>query len=139
MSGSNRQILELAKQGLTAPEIASSLGYDVEAVEFVLTNDAQVANELERCVVSKLENSFAQLEDMAVKTVKEIMQFGDKDSTRLSAATLVIDQRLGLKKPKQSVVVFNIGSINETIRQVKERRRQLEQGSIEVDSKLVAA
>jgi len=67
--------------------------------------------------------------------MKEVMLGGDKDSVRKSAAEYVLDQRLGLKKPKATVNVFNIVDFNERLKEVKERRRQLEERTIEVEGK----
>lgn len=139
MSGSNRQILELFKAGLTAPEIAQSLGYEVEAVEFVLKNDSEIQTEIEKAEINKLESEFEQLEKLAFTTVKSILQSGDKDSARLAAAAYVLDQRLGLKKPKSLEVTFKISDFNDRLKLVKQRREQLEQECIDVESKLVAA
>jgi len=137
MSGANIQILELAKKGLSAAEIAEALGYEVEAVEFVLQHDAEIARELEKVGYNKVEAEFATLEDIAIRTLKELLLNGENDGVRMKATAYVMDQRLGLKKPKQEINVFNVCDFNDRLKAVRERRQQLEQSAIDVESKLV--
>jgi hypothetical protein len=127
MSGIERQITELAKQGFTADEIAGSLKYDIGVVATVLTRNGEVRNELEKSMpTDRLEKEFTGLEQLAMNTIKEIIQYGDKDSVRLAAATYVTDQRLGLKKPKATTINFNVFDLNERLREVRARKNAME-------------
>ncbi len=140
MSLDNRQILELARQGLSAQEIADALGYDVEAVSFVLVNDREVSSKIEKADTNKLEAEFQSLEELALATLKSVMVDDEaKASTRLNAATYVIDQRLGLKAPKTLNMTFNIVEFNDRLREVKRRKAELEAVTVESTRKLIAA
>lgn len=137
MSGSNIQIVELYKQGLTVAEIAESLGYDVEAVQFVLNNDMEVQKAVELANEDRLEVEFSSLETIALRTMRELLTGADKDSVRMAAAAYVMDQRLGLKKPRVDThITFNISDFNKRLEAVKERRRQLEEATIPVASQV---
>ncbi len=144
MSGQNQQILALFKQGLSAAEIAEGLGYDVETVEFVLKNDKEMVREIQKFsaeAASRLDETFADLEPLAVATMKELLQNAEKESVQFAAAQYVMDQRLGLKKPARQTVVLNVVDINERFQRMKERRRQLQEGAIDIDAatKTIAA
>jgi hypothetical protein len=140
MSGSNRQILELAKQGLNAAEIAEALGYEVEAVAFVLMHDAEIQEALAKVEVNKLDKEFELLEDLAIRTLKSIMENGERDRDRKGAACYVLDQRLGLKQPKQPInVTLNIPDINGKLQQIRDRKRELDARCVEVEAKLVSS
>ncbi len=140
MSLDNRQILELARQGLSAQEIADALGYDVEAVSFVLVNDREVASKIERADTNKLEAEFQSLEDLAIGAIREVLTDSDvKASTKMNAAAYVLDQRLGLKAPKTLNMTFNIVEFNDRLREVKRRKAELEAVTVESTSKLIAA
>jgi len=137
MTCNNIQILEAYKQGLSPDEIAQALGYDVQAVLAVLQFDDEMRAEIQKHE-SRLEGEFAALEDVALRTLKTLLTDADKDSVRMAAAAYVMDQRLGLKKPRLDAhISLNIGSINERLVSVRQRKKELEDSCIEVESKLV--
>ena len=82
MSGSNKQILELYKQGLTAAEIADSLRYEVEAVAFVLTHDQEIQREIEKADCDKLDAEFGALEKLALGAIKDTILYGENEYAR---------------------------------------------------------
>lgn len=145
MSGDNRQICELAKRGLTADEIAASLGYDVEAVEFVLKNDPSVARELEVAndkslvaggVEAKIDKDFNRILPRAQAVIEDLLDNAENESVKANLAKFIVSQQLGLMKPKVSVNVFNIGDFNARLKQVNEQhaRVMLENKIIDVPS-----
>lgn len=138
MSSDNKQILELAKQGLTAAEIAISLNYDVEAVELVLSSDKEVAKELEKFNVDRvqaMDSSLDKLRDKSVTVLEEIMTDPyEKGSVRATIAIFVAEHQLGLKKPRLTVNNLTIFDINERMLAVKQRKAILDQKVIEVEA-----
>jgi len=139
MSGRDTQIFELARQGLNAAEIAQALNYDTEVIEYVLANNVEIQNALVEAKANVMDSEFAMLEKLAFRTLKDVMSNGEKDSVRLAAAEYVIDQRLGLKKPKVEINVFSVPDFNEKLRLVRERRKELEANCVEVEANVVAA
>jgi hypothetical protein len=66
-----------------------------------------------------LEPEFARLENDALQTLHSVMLGGENESARVKAATYVMDQRLGLKKPQRNIT-FNIAELNLKLRQARE-------------------
>ena len=112
VSGANRQILELAKAGLCAEEIAQALGHEVGAVELVLSADLEVSRELD------MDGEFSNLTKAAFQTLQQVMLGGENESARVKAASYVLDYKCGLKKPAKNVT-FNIAELNLKLREAR--------------------
>jgi hypothetical protein len=139
MTAANLQITQLAKQGLTAAEIAEALGYDVETVGFVLTADSEVVKELENARVEKAEDNrlgkaFNALEETAFKVMKALLTNAEKETVQADMAKYVIDHQLGLKRPPQLRISVDVSTFNERLLLAKKRKQELEQGSILIES-----
>lgn len=132
MSNQNIQILELAKQGLTAVEIAEALGYSVEDVEYVLKFDQEMVKALEKHE-TKIDNAreaadleLGKLAPLAYKVMKELIIGAEKDSVRADLCKFVTEHQLGLKQPKQEQTINNMVIFNQRLEQARERRRALD-------------
>lgn len=136
MTNRNRQIAELMKQGLNAAEVAQALDYPVEFVEAVLITDEEVKKSVERAGRDKINAEFSSITQLAVETMKELMEGANKESVRFAATAYILDQQLGLKEPKTQIQIFTAQNFNDRIRMVKERKRELEERCIEVESKV---
>jgi hypothetical protein len=143
MTTANRQVLDLRDQGLEAHEIAQALGYSVEAVEMVIKmyddESVQAVKAGHGEPETPLEREFQKLELDAIRTLKEVMLNGDKDSARIAAAGYVLDQRLGLKKPKAADVTINVFDFNERIAKARARREAIDVAIVTSDKQLTAA
>lgn len=140
MSGATRQIAELLKQGLGYTEVAEALGMTVDdVIKLAGPNNGEVGKELEESRRVQLDTELENLQEAAIRVMHDVMTNGERDRDRLRAAEYVVDHGLGLKKPKADIKVFAVVDFNKRLEQVKERRRQLEQGSIPVDATLEAA
>lgn len=124
MTDANRQILNLAKEGLSASEIASALGYEEESVAIVLMQSPLKVNELTleagEGSMEDLEVRFARMQVNAMKTIEVLMMQSEDESIRAKLAMYVADQRLGLKKPVKAGNVINIVNIENSLRKAKE-------------------
>ena len=101
MTTANIQILELAKQGLTAAEIAEALNYDVDTVGFVLANDTEVSKALEKHGIeveqdrnNRLGKAFDALEDTAFKVMKGLLTNAEKETVQADMAKYILDHNL---------------------------------------------
>lgn len=138
MSCDNRQIVELFKQGMTAAEIALSLGYDVAAVEYVLTHDAEAIAELKKVALQvkptfSLDEAYQAAQEVAFNKMRELMVSAESDKAQLQAAAYILDGAQGLKKPKvvQNTVV-QINNFNEILAEVKRRKKEMDDKLIEI-------
>jgi hypothetical protein len=105
----------------------------------VLENDAEIQRELAKVPANKLDREFELLEELAVRTLRNVMENGERDRDRLRAVEYTLDQRLGLKQPRQPInVTLNIPDINDKLKLVRERKRELEERCVEVEAKLVS-
>lgn len=135
MSNQNIQILELAKQGLTAVEIAEALGYAVEDVEYVLKFDPEMVKALDKAqVVGENRKVAADIEldalaPLAFRVMKELIIGAEKDSVRADMVKFVVEHQLQLKEPKQDIVVNNIAIFNDRLIKSRERRKQIEEAN----------
>lgn len=145
MTPDTKQVVELAKMGLSAVEIAESLGYEVSIVEALIAANTEVRRELQiveaRKSISEIEEtelSFKDLEPLATAVLRDILSDTSvKDSVRADIAKYVKDQRLGLKKPKQLVINLNAGDFNERMRIARARKEELAK-TIEVVTEVAA-
>lgn len=129
MSPENSQIVQLAKAGLTAEEIAQSLGYNVDAVAYVLANDPGVNKAISRTPAAKnIGDQISEMREDALATLREVMTSQEeKGSVRAEAAKYVLDHELGLKKPKaEGNTTINVFDFNSALARVRERRQQIE-------------
>lgn len=133
MSNQNIQILELAKQGLTAAEIAEALGYSIEDVEYVLKFDPEMTKALEKAnVVAENRKVVADIEldklaPLAYKVMKELIIGAEKDNVRADLVKFVVEHQLSLKEPKKEQTTNTVIVFNERLIAARERRTQLEQ------------
>lgn len=132
MTNENIQILNALKEGLTPAEVAQSLGHDIEVIEYVVKTNGEMGVELAKDKLNKaqrVEDKLGALEDLAIGTIKQILQCGDKDSTRLAASIEVLDTIRGLKQPKNPVTVNYNFDINARLNEVEARRMQMLNGA----------
>lgn len=144
MNTTKIQIVQLYKQGATAPEVAEALGLPLEVVETLLAADKEINKELEQTkeiaeLSSKMDNGLASMQDLAISTMKSLLEDDAvKPSTRATLSMYVADHALGLKKPRNISVVFNINEINEKMQKVRARREAME-NAINVNAEKVPA
>ena len=146
MSPDNIQIVQLAKRGLSADEIAQALGYAVESVVFVLANNPDVNKEVPTEVakggfdgVSQTAlNGIAALEADALAALADIVKHAEKESVRGDIAKFIVSQRLGLLKPKvEGGTTINVFDFNDRMEKVRQRRQQIEAKIVDVPSQQV--
>jgi hypothetical protein len=125
------QIVELAKRGLTAEQIAPALGMTVEQVTAVILNDCSAVKEIQNC---SLEDQFAGLEEAAMQGLKHLVKYADNEGVRLKAIDLVVRQRHGLLKPRERVTVTN--NLNFLVERA-ERARQVRDRTMNVQASVV--
>src|ERR1039458_477620 len=104
MKAETTQIVELAKRGLSAEQIAPALGMTVEQVSAVILQDEQAVKSIQK---NGLEDKFAMLESMAMLGLEHLIKYADNEGVRLKAIDLVVRQRHGLLKPRERVTVTN--------------------------------
>lgn len=132
------QISELLKQGFSIEDIGVSLGLTVEAVTAVAMLDKGVSQALESVGVSRVSESFNHALDTTLDRIKQL-RYAENESVALKACTYIVDEQLGLKKPKKEPVTVNLNlMINEQIAKVLEMHRKVVSKVIDVDSKLVS-
>lgn len=138
MSPDNKQILQLAKANLSADEIAQALNLNVAAVEAVLSQDTEMRREVKKLgdvAVANISTKIGDLQELALATFKDLLQNSDVDSVKLKAAAYIIDERLGLKKPKESTEIkITVVDFNARMEQVKARREALAQKVVDVEA-----
>lgn len=134
MNNSDKQIINLAKDGFSPEEIASALGYDLAVVSTILMQndrlldtiplvtksiivDSRDANVKEKTFNEKVE----ALQDLALQTIEGVMRCSDNDGVRLKAGLWVAEHACGMKKPKESAVTINVVEINKQLRNARER------------------
>jgi len=146
MTAANIQILELAKQGLNAAEIAEALGYDVDTVGFVLSNDTEVSKALEKHGLEVEEDrllraakAFDALEDTAFRVMKGLLTNAEKETVQADMAKYIIDHQLGLKKPTNVRISVSVNTFNDRLLEARKRQKELEAGAIDIESSKVAA
>lgn len=129
MTASNAQILALAQQGLSAVEIAESLGYQTQVVELVLTGDSEVKRELEksqaRVEANTISDGLKRLETLSLKTAEEIIKYSDNDSVRAQMVRYVFDAALGLKKAPEIKNTINITELNIRLEKMRDRLQKI--------------
>lgn len=139
MNDANKQILALAHDGLSAEDISSMLGYDVDAVTMVLMTVAPKAlkENLEKESVSQedLDKKFMALENKALFVISELMTRSEDDGVKAKLAMYVSDQRLGRFKTARTTQVTNIIQVQKDVMRVKQMYGQ---GAIDVDSSVAA-
>lgn len=126
MIGTNRQIAELATQGLTAPEIAESLSISVEEVATALVTDKNIVRVVGKAEHNKLVAGIENLQDLALEGVKKILMYGENESAIMRASEFVLEHGLGLKEPPKAPTTNIVVLLNERLQQVKARRREME-------------
>ena len=104
MTSLNQQIVECAKRGLTAEQIAPGLGMTVEQVSAVIMKDESAVREIHS---NGLDDKFAKLEDMAMKGLEHLGMFAENEQVRYKVFDLIIRQRAGLLKPRERLTVTN--------------------------------
>lgn len=132
----------LKEAGLTADEIALSLGYPVEAVTIVLARHTEVESAQPSDSREKIDKALTRLEDSAISTIADAVSGAELPPTQLKAALYVLNQRQGLMKPKESNNTLNIFStdvFNKIAEKVRERRHEIERRSVDVESCTVRA
>jgi len=146
MTTANIQILELAKQGLTAAEIAEALNYDVDTVGFVLANDTEVSKALEKHGIeveqdrnNRLGKAFDALEDTAFKVMKGLLTNAEKETVQADMAKYILDHQLGLKKPTNVRISVSVDTFNERLLESRKRQKELEARTMDIESSKVAA
>lgn len=141
MTADNRQIIQLAKQGMTADEIAMSLGYTVETVNIVLLQDNKLSAKVDAAAKNKLEEEFKGMEEMAVQGFKLALMGAEMPTSQIAAIKYVLDQRFGLKQPKVNNVlnVISADSFNAMILQARERKKALEEKYTDIEASVMVA
>ena len=120
MTASATQVVELAKQGFSSEQIADALSLPMDAVDSIVLKDTQAVKELDKC--GALEGKFENLEDLAMTTLEHMIKFCETDSERGKLIRYILDQRLGLKKPKErNTIINNYHFLVEKARKAKEK------------------
>lgn len=104
LSALNNQIVELAKRGFVASQIAAALSMSEEQVNAVILQDESAVREIHK---HDLDSKFAKLEDLALKGLEHLAMYGENEQTRYKVFELIVKQRAGLLKPRERVTVNN--------------------------------
>jgi hypothetical protein len=104
MSATNQQIVELAKRGFDSEQIAMALGLSVEGVMAVITQDSGAVKELAK---AGIEQDFDKMRDMSIKGLEHLAMYAENEGVRAKVLMYILDQQLGLKKPKDRLTVTN--------------------------------
>lgn len=118
MTEANRQILDLARDGLSVREISECLGYTEEAVTIVVQQNVNKAAPRDSNV-DEVEARFASMQAKSLNTIEWLMDHADDEHLRAKLAMYVADQRLGLKKAARPGNVINITLLENQIRKAK--------------------
>ena len=104
MSATNTQIVELAKRGFDAEQIATALGLSVESVMAVITQDTASVKAIEK---AGIDARFDKMQEFAAEGLAHLAKYAENEGVRAKALMYILDHQLGLKKPKERLTVQN--------------------------------
>ena len=133
MNSTNSQIVELAKRGFDAEQIAPSLGMTVDQVNAVILKDESAVREIH---ASGLDSKFAKLEDMAMKGLEHLGMYAENEQVRYKVFDLIIRQRAGLLKPREKLTVTN--NLNFLVERAERARAVRDKTVIPIEAQVMA-
>jgi hypothetical protein len=104
LSATTTQIVELAKRGFDSKQIAQALSLTEESVLAVVTQDSAAVKDIYE---NSLEKQFARMESGALEEYERLAYYAENENVREKALRYILDQRLGLKKPRDRVTIQN--------------------------------
>jgi hypothetical protein len=104
MSATNTQIVELAKRGFDAEQIATALGLSVESVMAVMTQDTASVKAIEK---AGIDLRLDKMQKFAADGLEHLAKYAENEGARAKVLMYIIDHQLGLKKPKERLTVQN--------------------------------
>lgn len=132
------QILELHKNGATIEQISQAMGKDPIVVGMLLKARVDTNRKL------TLEERFGDLKELAINTLKDVAQYGDNDSARVSAAKILIDEIDGNNGHGGAALKFNYEEFAERVAVARQRvdavrLKQVETKLLEEPAKVIVA
>lgn len=109
------QIIELHKQGATVEQIAQALGKDPLVVGMLVRSKVDTSRKL------TLEERYGDLKEIAINTLKDVCQFGENESARVSASKILIDEVDGNNGHGGAALNFNYEELAERVCLAKQR------------------